>query len=212
MGRIRWVLAAVIVLVPLTAVRADAVTIRDIVELSKAGLSDDIILALIEVDRPVFSIDTQTLKMLKGSGVSEAVILAMIRSGRTRTPEPIDPQFDTPPPAPANPEPQVIVIDHHDAPVVQQVPVPVPVAVPVFVTVPRRVLPFDQFNRPVSMLPFDQFNRPVSLPVGNDLSPRNSDLSPRPIQSDRHPCTTPVYWGFGGKLRPDSWQPPQVCR
>jgi hypothetical protein len=24
----------------------------------------------------------------------------------------------------------------------------------------------------------------------------------------------PVYWGFGGKLRPDSWQPPPtvVCR
>jgi hypothetical protein len=26
--------------------------------------------------------------------------------------------------------------------------------------------------------------------------------------------TAPVYWGFGGKLRPDSWQPPPtvVCR
>src|SRR4051812_16106427 len=38
----------------LAAGRAEAVTIRDVIELSKAGLSEQVLLALIEVDRSVF--------------------------------------------------------------------------------------------------------------------------------------------------------------
>ena len=41
-----------------------------------------VLLALIEVDRSVFTIDTPTLKKLKEAGVSETVIVALIRSGR----------------------------------------------------------------------------------------------------------------------------------
>ena len=63
----------------LAAGRAEAVTIRDVIELTKAGLSDQVLLALIEVDRSVFTIDTATLKQLKEAGVSDAVIVALIQ-------------------------------------------------------------------------------------------------------------------------------------
>ena len=52
---------AFVVLMSLAAGRADALTVRDVIELSKAGLSDSVLLALIDVDRTVFSIDTATL-------------------------------------------------------------------------------------------------------------------------------------------------------
>jgi hypothetical protein len=202
--RLRQVLAVLIVVVGLAS-SAEALTVRDIIELSKAGLSDDVLLALIEVDQTVFSIDPATLKMLKASGVSENVIIAMIRSGRVPRTEPLPPEpervLTDPAPAPTPPEPQVIVIDHHDQ---VQVPVAVPVAVPVFVNSPHRQILVNDSR------------------LGNDLSPRG-DLIARPVpnnlgvrtipmQNDRPQCAAPVYWGFGGKLRPDSWQPPQVCK
>ena len=121
----------------LAAGRAEAVTIRDVIELTKAGLSDQVLLALIEVDRSVFAIDTATLKQLKEAGVSDAVIVALIRSGRTPRvePQPVMEPAPTYEPA-ARPEPEVIVIDHHDAPAPAPVAVPYPVAVPVYLTSP----------------------------------------------------------------------------
>jgi hypothetical protein len=190
----RRVLIAFLLLLSVAST-ASALTVRDVIELSKAGLGDEVLLALIEVDRTVFTIDTPTLKMLKAAGVSQAVIVAMIRSGRMPVPEPPPPME----PAPlvteqaAPPEPQVIVIDHHD-----EVPVAVPVAVPVLVSFPRTHVP--------------TAGQPVVLVPGNDLSPRNSDLSPRTAPGSHPQCTTPVYWGFGGKLRPGSWEPPNTCR
>ena len=125
---------ALLAVLALAAGRADAVTLRDVIELSKAGLSDQVLLALIEVDRSVFAIDTPTMKELKQAGVSDAVIVAMIRSGRDgaprRQPEP-EPSPVTTYEPPPRPEPEVIVIDHHDAPVQVPVAVPYPVAVPV---------------------------------------------------------------------------------
>jgi len=101
--------------------RADALTVRDVVELTRAGLGEELLLALIEVDRSVFPIDVATLKELKASGVSERVITAMVRSGREVTPpEPMVAEV-APPPVP--PEPQVIVIEHREAPEVREVPV-----------------------------------------------------------------------------------------
>ena len=79
-------LLAVLGLVLGGAGRAEALNIRDIIELSKAGLSDQVLIALIEVDRGVFSVDTDTLKKLKNEGVSDPVIVAMIRSGRMPAP------------------------------------------------------------------------------------------------------------------------------
>ena len=123
------------------AARADAVTLREIIELSKTGLSDEVLLALIDVERRAYPVDSDTLKMLKESGVSERVIIAMIRSGRSKPSVPEAPVAPTPQPEPH--QPQVVVIDHDDrddAPRVREVAVPVPVyvTVPVYVRTPRQ--------------------------------------------------------------------------
>src|SRR5687768_16793839 len=100
----RRTLFAFLAVVALAAGRAEAVTIRDVIELSKAGLSETVLLALIEVDRRVFTIDPPTLKQLKEAGVTDAVIVALIRSGRTPPPE----QPVAAPVPVARPEPEVV--------------------------------------------------------------------------------------------------------
>jgi hypothetical protein len=186
--RTAFVLLAILAL---AAGRAEAVTIRDVIELSKAGLSDQVLLALIDVDRGVFTMDAPTVKQLKEAGVSEAVIVAMIRSGRT-------PQAEQPAPAralAAPSDPGVIVIDHRDAPAPPPIAVPYPVAVPVYIPVPaRRLLDSDT----------------ITTTFSTDAGVVRARV-PVPAHCVK---AEPVYWGFGGKLRPDSWpQPPiVVCR
>lgn len=191
----RRVAIAVFAVLALTAGRSEAVTVRDLIELSKAGLSEQVLLALIEVDRSVFSIDPATLKQLKEAGVTDTVIVAMIKSGRTPPPQPVAPPAPVPLPEPQpEREPQVVVIDHHDAPA--PAPVAYPVAVPVYVPVAQPLR--DYRDRTVTtILPTDQGLVKARVPV-----PANC------VKAE------PVYWGFGGKLRPGSWEPPPtvVCR
>jgi hypothetical protein len=155
----------------LAPARAEAITVQDVIELTRAGLGDEVLLALIDVDRTVFSIDTATLTRLKQGGVSERVILAMVRSGRTA---PVEDQQQSVV-MEAAPAPPVVIIEHHET--VRDVPVPV--AVPVYV-------PFVQHGfrgRAIDDGRFDQ-------------------------RHDREqPGKEPVYWGWGGKLRPDAWKP-----
>src|SRR5262249_42447563 len=61
---------------------ASAVTLDEIVSLSKAGVSDQVILALIERDQPSVDISADQLLALKNDGVSETVVLSLLRSGR----------------------------------------------------------------------------------------------------------------------------------
>jgi hypothetical protein len=178
MRRLIMVLAVVAAFSP---ARANALTLRDIMELSRAGLGEETLLALIEVDPSVFPIDTATLKSLKAAGVSERVIVAMVRSARpTPLPADLTPAQDYPVQAP---EPQVVVIDHHDsAPQIREVPV----AVPVYIPVVRHVRDHD-----------------------NDRQNDNHDDRRGSTDRDGHHSkpAEPVYWGWGGKLRPDAWQP-----
>jgi hypothetical protein len=168
------------VLLALVPGRADAVTIKEIIELTRAGLSDEVLLALIEVDQRVFSIDPGTLKELKAAGVSERVIVAMVRSGRSPVPQEIPAM-----PEPEPPQPQVVVIEHE--PVVHEVAVPV--AVPVYVPVVQRVRRGHHDAPPNPAVPLE-------FP-GVGSFPREQP----PAQA------APVYWGWGGKLRPDAWKP-----
>lgn len=166
----RFALVLLFLVLPAVA-QGQTVTVRDVLELTKAGLSEEVLLALIEVHRPVFPVDPETLKMLKQAGVAPAVIVAMVRSGRVPSPEP--PPLPVEQPLPAAPPPQVVVIDHEqrDEPRIREVAVPV--AVPVYVPVRTRRTHDDHYDRP----------RPAAKPV------------------------EPVYWGWGGKLRPDAWKP-----
>ena len=208
----RRTLLVVLTVLAVTAGRAEAVTLRDIIELSKAGLSDPVLLALIEVDRGVFSIDTETLKVLKDAGVSETVIVALIRSGRTpRAAEPVpEPRLTDPDPDPAPREPQVIVIDHRDSP--SPAAAQYPVAMPFYVPVQGTFGTFGTFNN------FSNFNRVNNLNRHNSITTTvNTDVG---LVRARLPvpagcvAAQPVFWGFGGKLRPGSYPPPPtvLCR
>jgi hypothetical protein len=183
----RFALAAAILLLAGTAGRADALTIRDVMELTKAGISEEVLLALIDVDGGVYANDPATLKALKDAGVSERVMIALVRSGRERRlPEPPPPSLEEETP----PAPQVVVIDHHE-PQVQQVVVPVPVYVPVYASPARSHRVRD------------------GRTTGSDFLPTNYvPFQPAPpvIRQEPEPVA-PVYWGFGGKRRPDAWAP-----
>lgn len=164
---------------------AEALTVRDVIDLSRAGVGEDILLALVEVDGGVYAIDNKTLIAMKEAGVPPKVIVAMVKSGRERPvpealPE-VPPDEAAPPPAP-----QVVVIDHQ--PPVREVLVPVPVYVPV---VPTRHASY----------PGGAIHR---RHVESTYVPFQTGPPPREPQT---PTSPPVYWGFGGKLRPDAWKP-----
>ena len=92
------------------------------------------------------------------------------------------------------PPPPTVVIEHrgvieHREPQVQQVAVPVPVYVPVYPTRGRSAPP-----RGVHRHPGEHVR---AVPAG------------RGRQAAAERKSEPVYWGFGGKLRPDAWGQPQ---
>jgi hypothetical protein len=190
MRRSLWVvarLATVLVVLAASAGRAQAITLTEIMELTRAGLSDEVLLALIEVDQRVFAIDPDTLKTLKDAGVSPSVIVAIVKSGRTPQPrlDPIPyPITETQPPA--APDARVIVVER---PVVHEVQVAVPV--PVYVTVGGRSR--SRHRSQPYVVPPTPF-----VPFGSTVLPARLEPPKR---------AEPVYWGWGGKLRPDAWQP-----
>jgi hypothetical protein len=187
----RWLLALVVIL-PLFPARGNALTLRDVVELSKAGLGEDVLLALLEVDPSVFAIDTATLKTLKDAGVSQKVIIAMIRSGRTPPPppQPVVVQDQVPPP-----EPQVIVIEHHDPQPNKEVLVPVPVYMPMWSNQMYYAVPVTRSSRSTStrFIPTTGLSAPPPLPpidppVSRDSRGRvwpDASAQPRPPHPEK---------------------------
>ena len=78
----RILLAAILTASVLVPTAASAVTIDQIVALARAGVTDTVILALIDRDKTIFTIEPDQLVALRDAGVSEPVILAMLKSGR----------------------------------------------------------------------------------------------------------------------------------
>jgi hypothetical protein len=183
------------------ATSAQAVTIRDIIELTRAGLGDEVLLALIEVDGRVFTIDTDTLTRLKKAGVSEKVIVALVRSGRT-----IPQDVPTAPVSATESElgsstgrssmPDVVYVQQPPTTIVHEVAVPVPV----YVTVPVAV--GHGHGRRASVSATSEVQPSVTAPPS--LQGRQRLLTDRPEAPE------PEYWGWGGKLRPDAWKPPNA--
>jgi hypothetical protein len=174
-----------LVALPLLPGRADALTLKEIVELHRSGLSDDVLVALIDVNRIIYSLDAGTMKDLKTDGLSDRVLIAIINSGRQHLPQAAAaaaPATESVPVA----APQVVVIEHPvPAPAAQIIVQHVPVYVPVPITSGR--------SRSARVEPVAT---PPSPYYVGQVRP------PEPRQAPE-----PVYWGFGGKLRPDAWQP-----
>jgi len=160
---------------------ADAITLREVVELTKAGVGEEVLLALIEIDQRVFPVDPATIRALKEAGVSEKVIVAIVRSGRTPAPPPeVEPVLVAPDPPP----PQIVVVER-ERPIVREVSVPVPVYIAV---------PVDRHSRS------GHDNHSTSAHDAKSADGDRDDRSRKPAE--------PVYWGWGGKLRPDAWGQP----
>jgi hypothetical protein len=188
-----------------TAVSAQAVTLKDIIELTKAGLGDDVLLALIEVDGGVFDVDTATLTRLKAAGVSEKVIVALVRSGRVR-PAADEPQTLTNvvavQQAPEVTYPEVTYIERPTTTIVREVAVPVPVYIGIPVSVRGRRVHHGHDGR-FSGDRVDVLQPSITAPplLQSRLPTYLTDTPPPPKKQQ------PEYWGFGGKLRPDAWKP-----
>lgn len=112
-----------------------AVTLRDIIELSRAGVPDSILTALIDADRTVVTLDAAQVLQLQDERVSEAVVLKMLGTRR---------EFDAASAVPAVAPPAADALEPAgvaDAPIVPPpdrltVIVPYPVVVPYLMTIP----------------------------------------------------------------------------
>jgi len=155
-----------------TAAQVGAVSVRDIIELSRAGLGDEVILALIDVDPVQYYLDAQRVLELKNAGVSERVLAAMLRSGRSAPP------VVTPVPPTAGPAPALTIW-------------------PVFQTVVRSPV---RLGRRRHGEPKAQSLRPFAFGVDPFFVPSRVT---KPVA----PLSPPVYWGWGGQRRPDTWDP-----
>jgi hypothetical protein len=200
----RTVLALLLLTMSAAPAVAQTLTTKEVVELTKAGLGEDILLALIEVHRSVFPIDRETLKMLKEQGVSDNVVVAMIRSGR----EPIAP----PPPPPPAPTPSVIVDRGGDGNPELIVSDRSPEQTKVVVVEEREEPLYERRSRvseervrevPVAVPVY------VPVPTRRDRD-RDRDRDIERPEPPKRPA--PVYWGFDGKLRPDAWKPAEPVK
>jgi hypothetical protein len=129
---------------------ASAVTIDEVVALAKSGVSEQVIVAVIERDQTLFTLSPALIMKLQRDGLSDRILLALIKSGR-----PNEPPLPASPVVRATVEPlppvAVTVVGHGpDVPNTsaasslaqqeflqdQAVPVPPPVFVPVPFIVP----------------------------------------------------------------------------
>ena len=127
----------VLVLALMSPAPASAVTINDIISLSKAGVSEPVILALIDRDKSVFTLSAEQLVTLQKAGVTDTIVIAMLRGGREEPPAAVEPA----PIAEAEPLPEPLPPPEPPAPSAASVPYAVPYAVPYYVAVPVVVAP-----------------------------------------------------------------------
>jgi hypothetical protein len=175
--------------------QASAVTIKELLEY-KAKLSDDILIALIESDGSVFHLSITDVAALRDQGLSERVILAMLKTATKRS--------ETAPSAPqpaTNPvavyAPPGTAVDQNGQPITP--PTEDQPKAPVVVNVKQEVT--QTVEQPA------QPNYATSYPYGYAFSPYVYGFGvAAPVRPVVAP-PAPVYWGWGGQRRSDSWQP-----
>ena len=126
---------------------ASAVTIDEVVALSKSGVSEQVIVAVIERDQTLFTLSPALIMKLQRDGLSDRILLALIKSGRPNEP-PLPASPVAPAASPMPPPPAIAIVGHGAqlpntsefdslAPDAAQALPPVPdPALPVFVPVP----------------------------------------------------------------------------
>ena len=109
--RVFLLLLALLGCVPATA---SAVTIDEVVTLSKSGVSEQVIIAVIERDQTLFTLSPALIMKLQRDGLSDRILLALIKSGRSNEPpvpaSPVAPEVA--PVAPVPPPPAIAIVGH----------------------------------------------------------------------------------------------------
>ena len=151
------------------ASRAEAVSLRDLIDLARQGTSDDLLIALVEAEKSVFHLNAADIKDLKAQGLSDRLLIHLLQTPTLRpAPEPVLHIADARPrPRPAE-TPAVVIVNHVET-----------VAVPVYVPV--------QAHR-------------------TERRDRDDDGKGHGRDDKKEEKPSPVYWGYGGKLRPGSWK------
>jgi uncharacterized membrane protein YgcG len=159
--------------------RASAQTsMNDLLGLKAAGFTDDLLIATFQSDGTIYYLTAADLIYLREQGLGERVLLAMLAT-RAAARDATAPPFATDDAAGLAFEPQVVATLQD-----RQEPVVVTVEQTVMQTVEQRSEP--RAHRP------SQIVVPVAVPVAVRQTP----------------APKPVYWGFGGQRRPDTWAPP----
>jgi hypothetical protein len=193
------------------AAAASGATIQDLIKLKAAGLSDDILIALIEADGSVFHLKADDVIAIRKEGLSEKVIMAMLATAIKKTSLPVatrvpaaapsaaaQPQAQ--PPAVATPLVQINeqAEGGYDA-TVQPPAAPASPVAPVVINITQRVEQRSESGRSDAaaypMYPTYPYYPyyPLAGPVY---------VAPAvPVK------TAPtVFWGFGGQRRPGTWR------
>jgi len=134
---------------------ASAITIDEVVALSKSGVSEQVIVAVIERDQTLFTLSPALIMKLQRDGLSDRILLALIKSGRPNEP-PLPTTPVAPVTAPVPPPPAIAVVGHGPqlpntsesdwlAADTTEAQSPPPVPPPVFVPVPI-IVPVPQLN------------------------------------------------------------------
>jgi hypothetical protein len=158
-----------------------AVTPQDLVKLHIAGLSDDILIALIASDGSTFKLTADEIIGLRNQGLSERVLHAMLMAGKE---VPVQAAAAARDRVPAG---ALVLYDLSQA-IAAADPAPAPVVnVTQTQTVEQRV------EQPRVE------TQTVYVPVHVGFP-----VVARPHEPEKKP--EPVYWGFGGQRRPDTWK------
>lgn len=210
-------LAPVVVLLALLAgpmaSMAEAVTLKDLIDLKKAGISDAVLVALIDSDGSVFQLTATEVRTLRDAGFSDSLIISILgtstkdrqmREAQAAASAAAWAQTQPPPWTPPAPPPVEQVAQPEP---VYGPPVEIIEPVPVFVT--PMPFPYASYGsvptaRRVSRapLPSTSVATPMTSPVYL-FTPSISGVTrglPAPARA------APVYWGWGGQPRPDGWK------
>ena len=176
--------AAVLLLGP-AASPALAVSVKDLIALSHEGVSDAVLVALIETDGSRFTLKADDIRQHKADGLSDSIIVAMIKTARPARDNARPVQQEDPAPYP-QPEPEQIYP-----------PPSAPISPPIFVqqTVVQKV----EVQAP---RPRREYAAPVYIPV-------YIAVPTKPVEVKKE---EPVYWGWGGQRRPDAWKEPVIIK
>ena len=160
----------------LVATPAGAVTPDELAELAKAGLGDEVLVALIETTGVSVPVDAEAAIALKRAGVSERVIAAAVRASKPpELPMPFEPPVDC-----------VGCFDNPTPPVTEAMGTPAPVVLErevyreVYVYVPVAVAPYGRPARPRAPEPYFTGDRGFGRFINDGVSlPRDPKATPR---------------------------------